>query len=428
MPSRLISIANSTAVLSIEVPVEALGPFLRAAAVGLALNHKLAGFRPGKAPYDLIKQRLGEAAIYEAASEKIVAQTYAEAVREHKLTTLGPPAITVQKLAPDNPIVYEAKVALMPKVQQFEYAKLKAKRATVVVNDSDVDRTIEDLRRMRASEAAVDRPARAGDRLEIDFRLFQDNVPVDGGKSERFPVRLGENHLIPGFEDHLIGLKANDEKAFTLTMPKGNRSNNLAGRPVECQVKVRQVFEVTLPEVDDAFVQSLGAFKDVAEFRIKLKANLTQERTETAERDFETAIIDELLGRAKFDALPELLMHVEEGRLLRELKDDIEKRGLKWPDYLQSIKKDETSLKLELKPTAERRIKSALLLRSIAEWEGLIVSDTEIDAELQARLGDEARDRDLAKQLNASEFRESLSTFLRNRKTLSLLKEKTTTP
>ena len=180
--------------------------------------------------------------------------------------------------------------------------------------------------------------------------------------------------------------------------------------------------------MNDAFAQSLGSFKDATELQTKLKDNLTQERTDTAERDFETAIIDELLSRAKFDALPELLMHVEESRLLRELKDDIERRGMKWPDYLQSIKKDETSLKLELKPTAERRIKSALLLRSIAEWEGLTVSDTEIDAEVQVRLGDEARDRDLAQELKASEFRESLSTFLRNRKTLDLLKQKTTTP
>ncbi len=428
MASRLVSLENSTAVLSVEVPVEALPPFLQAAAAHLAETAKLAGFRPGKAPYDLVKQRLGEAAIYQAASEKIVAKTFTEAVREHNLTTLGPPEITVHKLAPDNPIVYEAKVALMPQVHKFDYAKLNSKRATVSVADSDVTKTIEDLRRMRATEAAVDRPAQTGDRLEIDFRLFQDNVPVDGGQSERFPISLGENQLIPGFEDQLIGLKANDEKNFTLTMPKDSRSKNLAGQPVECQVKVRQVFEVTLPELTDAFAQSLGTFKDAAELRAKLKDNLTQERTETAERDFETTIMDELLGRAKFDALPELLMHVEESRLLRELKDDIERRGMKWPDYLQNIKQDEAALKKELGPTAERRIKSALLLRTIAEWEDLTVSDTEIDAEVQARLGDEARDRELAQELSSSEFRESLSTFLRNRKTLDLLKHKTTTP
>lgn len=424
MPNQLIGIDKGMATIRVEVLVETLEPYLKDAAGRLSSRIKLEGFRPGKAPYDVVKQRLGETAIYEEAADRIVSKTFAAAVAEHNLVTVGPPEISLEKLAPGNPIIYKASVALMPNVTKVEYASLKARRSVLPVTDQEVDKAIEDLRRLRAKEAAVSRPAQRGDRVDLNFRLFLDDVPVDGGQAEHYPTRLGDGNLVPGFEDQLVGMTAGQEKTFTVTFPKDNPNKQLAGRPVEVKAKIEQVFQIDLPTLDDAFAKSLGAFTTVDELRDKLKENLAAERNNEADSKFELDLLNEVLAKAEFDPIPELLRHAETSRMIRELEQDIVRRGLKWADYLQHMKKTEDELRKEFVPSADKRLKSALILRSIADRENITIPDDELTATVEEQKEAAAARGVLDDRISSDDYRDSVRGHLRNKKVIDLLKSR----
>lgn len=425
MSSKILSNEQGTVVLEITVEPEQIEPFLKQAAVRLSQKINIEGFRPGKAPYDVLKQRVGEPGLYDEASESIVSRTFAEAVKEHSLVTVGPPEITIEKLAPGNAMIYKAKTALLPKVISTNYFNIKAKKQAANITDQDVTKTINDLRKMRAKESAVDRPVAKGDKVHMNFRLFMDNVPIDGGQASDYPVIIGDNNLLPGFEENLIGMKANEEKTFNLTFPKNNPDKKLAGRQVECQAKVSQVMNVELPELNDEFAKALGTFRSLDELKQQVKENLTKEKTHELENAFEMAIIEEIIEKTKFDPLPELLRHVEQNRILHEMKDDITRRGLKWEDYLNHLKKSEDDLKKEMSPTAEKRIKSALLLKHIADQEKIEVPETELEAEAQARTEQASAQGIVPENFSSQDFKDSLKGHLRNKKVLEFLKKAT---
>ncbi len=424
MPSQLEGIDKGTATLTITVPIEGLEPELREAASRISARVKIEGFRPGKAPYDIVKQRIGEAAIYEEAAERIVAKSFAEAVRTHELVTIGPPEVSIEKLAPNNPIVYKAKVALLPNVKSAKVDSFKARKKAVEVTSQDVDKAIEDLRRLRAKETAVDRAAEKGDRLDLNFTLSLDSVAVEGGQAEHYPVRLGDGQLVPGFEDQLIGMKANEEKRFSLPFPKENPNKQLAGKTVEVLAKVNQVFNVELPELNDEFAKSLGGFPSLAELRTRLEENLKAEREDEAESSFELELLEEAIGKAEFDPIPELLLHVETNRMTRELENDIVRRGMKWSDYLQHLKKSEEELRKDFSPNAERRVKTALLLKHLADQEAIVLPESEINEAVQSELDLAASRGVLPEQSKTAEFRESVEHHLRNKKVIDLLKSR----
>jgi trigger factor len=258
----------------------------------------------------------------------------------------------------------------------------------------------------------------------MNFRLFLDKVPVDGGQAEHYPARLGDSHLIPGFEEQLIGMKAGEEKTFTLPFPKDNPNKQLAGKPVEIQAKVSQVFNVELPPLDDAFAASLGAFTKLDELNAKLEENLKTEREEATESGFELELLEEAVGKAEFDPIPDLLLHVETNRMLRELEDDIVRRGMKWSDYLQHLKKTDEELRKDFAPNAERRVKTALLLKHIADREAIALSENEINEAVQHELDLAAARGVLPDQTKTAEFREAVESHLRNKKTIDLLKSR----
>lgn len=402
---------------------ERIEPFLKQAAVRLSHKIHIEGFRPGKAPYEILKQRVGEPGLYDEASESIVSRTFAEAVKEHGLVTVGPPEITVEKLAPGNEMIYKAKIALMPKILSTDYQNIKVKKQHSNITNQDVEKTLTDLRKMRAKESAVDRPAASGDKLQMNFKLFMDNVPLDSGQASNYPVTIGDNNLIPGFEENLIGMKANEEKTFILTFPKNNPDKGLAGKQVECQVKVNQVMNVELPESNDEFAKSLGSFMSLGELKEQIKENLIEEKTREMENVFEMSIIEEIIKNTKYDPLPELLRHVEQSRIIHEMKDDITRRGLKWEDYLNHMKKTEDDLKKEMAPTAEKRIKSALLLKHIADQEKIEVPETELEAEAQARTEQASAQGIMPDNFSSQDFKDSLKGHLRNKKVLEFLKK-----
>ncbi len=408
----------------VEVPYEEVKKYLTAAAEKVSREAKIEGFRPGKAPYEIVKQKFGEMAILQEASEDIVIKTYHEAVVGEKLVTIGQPKIEIEKMAPGNDFVYKATVAVLPEVKIGDYSNLKLERAGVAVGDGEVEKIIEDIKKMRAQQALVDREAKAGDRLEINFDIFLDKVPVENGKQQKYPITIGENRFIPGFEEQLAGMKAGEVKEFELRFPEDYYEKNLAGKLAQFRVTCSAVYEITLPTIDDEFAKQVsgGKFTTATELRDNIRKNLEEEKKMKIESELENQLLEKLVGLSEFGELPEVLLENEAHRMVHELEEEISQQGLKFEDYLKSIKKTHDDLEKDFIPRAELRVKTSILAREIFQQEKMSVSEQEINQEAAHILSHYQNNEDAKKQIDSPYYREYLGNKLGNQKVMEFLK------
>lgn len=408
-----------------EISPEELKPFLVNAAAKISETAKIDGFRPGKAPYEIISKKFGEAAILEEAAESIIAKTYYQAVTENKLATIGAPQVAIEKIAPNNPFVYKATAPVLPEIELGDYKKIKLERKNVEIKDEQADKVIADIQKMRAKEKIVDRPAKPGDRLEIDFDVLRDNAPIENGKQSKYPITIGEGRFIPGFEDQLVGLSAAGEKEFELSFPENYYEKSLAGKPAVFKVKCNAVYEVELPKLDDDFARDVSGdkYKTVADLRGGIKENLAEEEKAKQEQRLEAEMLDRLVEITKFGELPDILIDNEAHRLVHEMEHSLSAQGLEFSDYLKSINKTEEDLEKDLRPQAEKRVKSSIVAREVFHEQKLEVTDEEVSREIDEIMKQYPANPEIRKQLEEESYQEYLRNMLGNRKVIEFLKK-----
>lgn len=409
--------------LTIEVSQDELKPYLEKAAADLSKQMKIPGFRPGHAPYDLVKKQAGEMKIYEAALEPAVVKTYGEAVIDQKLPVIGQPKITVSKLAPGNALVYKAVASLLPAVQVGKYRGLKIRRQEVKMEDKEVDNTLAELQKALAKEKRVIRKAQKGDKVEVDLETFRDNVPIDAGQSKNHPITIGEGQFIPGFEDNLIGLAEGEAKSFTLKIPKDYHRKELAGQPVDFKVKVKGVYERELAPLDDNFAKQVGRFEKIDDLRKQLGDNILEDKKVKEQQRWELALVDEILKKSKFEEIPDILMEAELHKMMHELEHEVENQGMKVDDYLASLKKTKDDLQKEFRPRAEKRIKTAILIREIAQREKIEVADDEVEQEHKKQVEHYGSRPEIAEYIQTDEYKDYLRSMMRDRKVFEFLEK-----
>ncbi len=412
---------KGTGVLTVILEPDELKPFLDRAAKKIAEETQIAGFRPGKAPYEVLEKQVGAMKIYQQAAEYAVEKTYPEAVVQHNLQTIGSPQVSVEKIAPGNQFVYTATVALLPHVKLGNYTKIKEEKKEIAASAEEVDKTINNLRRMFGKEKRVDRPAQHGDKVEIDMETFMDNVPLEGGQSQKQPVTIGEGHFIPGFEEQLVEMKAGEQKEFELHFPKEYHRKDLADKKATFKVKAHTVFEIEQPELNDDFAKQVGNFANLAALRSQIESNVKQEKTEKEQQRWELAVIDKVIEQSTFDEIPDMLIENELHRMMHELESDITKQGMKFDDYLQSINKTKDQLHEELKPRALKRVQTAIALRAIAEAENISVDDRELAAEVEKEVKQYEQNPEIVKQIRSAEYGDYLRNIMRSRKVFEFL-------
>ena len=409
--------------LVIEVPVNELKPYLDRAAEKISQEQKIPGFRPGKVPYDVLKQRVGEMTIWQEAAEIAISHTFWQAVQAKKLETIGPPKIAIQKLAPNNPLVYKATVALLPEVKLADYKKLKVKRREVKVKDEEVTKTLKDLRKMHARETLVDRTIGQGDKAVIDLTLSQDKVPLENGKAKNFSITVGQDRLIPGFSKNLVGLKKDETKKFQLKFPEKHFDKKLAGKLIDFEVKVNSVYEVSLPEMNDKLAQSLGSFKTLEDLQAQIRKNLEDQAKMKEDQRFELEILEKLIQTSNFEEIPDVLLENEKEKMLMELEASITGQNLKFEDYLSHIKKTKEELKKEFTPKAEKRVKTALAIRQIAQQENIKIDDKTVNQEIEKSLETYKDKPDVQKKVRSEAYQNYLRNVLATRKVIEYLKK-----
>ncbi len=389
----------------------------------LAHNVKIQGFREGKAPLPMIEKAVDPARLQSEFLDHAINRLYVAAIDHEKLRPVTQPEVKITKFVPFNTLEVEIEVEVVGEVKLADYKKVKLAQDKVAVEAKEIDEVIASLRTREADKKDVDRVAKDKDEVWIDFTGVDAKTkePIAGADGKDYPLLLGSNTFIPGFEPNLIGLKTGEQKTFVLTFPKDYGVKALQNRKVEFTVTVKKVQEVAEPKVDDAFAAKIGPFKTVADLKADIKKELLARKESDAEQKYTDDLILKVTEKSKV-ALPEVLINEQIDRLEQEQRQNLMYRGQTWQEFLASEGLSEEDFRKKQRPAAELRVKAGLVLAEIAEVEKITVTPEEFNQQielLKARYPDAQMQAELAKPEN----RRSILSRMVTEKTVAKLKE-----
>jgi len=410
--------------LTVELSNEEFAPYIEKGAQKVSEEVKIEGFRPGKVPFDILKQKIGEMTILEEAAHLAINKTIDEVVEKNTMErqAIGQPQVNVTKLAPNNPLEYKVIVSILPTVALGDYKTLKLKEEIAKLDDKELDRAIKDLQEMRAKEELADKAIENGDKAVISIKMFLDKVPLEDGQYNDLAILVGKDYFVPGFDKKLIGAKKDEERKFSLPYPDDHHQKNLAGKMVEFEVNVKEVYSRELPELNDEFA-SFFHLKTLEELKTNLSESLLHEKKHKVEAKNEAELMTKIIENTKFGDLPEALVDSELKNMLAELEQSVIRQGGKFEDYLKHLNKDRAALMLELAPNAVKRVKSALVIREIAVVEKISPTENELK-EKEEGLKKQYKDKpEILKMFEEPGYMHYLSSILTNEKVITKLKE-----
>jgi trigger factor len=409
--------------IKISVPAAELENFLDIAAEELSKDLKIAGFRPGKAPRKIVEQQVGSEKVLAHAAEKAVKKSYVDSIAKNKIEAVGEPKITITKIASGNDLEYKAVVGIMPQINLGDYkkhAKEVKKSEPEKIKSEEVQKELEILRKSRAKLITVSRVAKKGDYVEIDFDVLVDGKEIEGGKSQNHPLTIGESYFIPGFEENLIGMKEKDEKEFDLEFPKDYHKKELAGKPAKFKVKMKLVQEKELPEMNDDFAKNLGNFENLEGLKKSVLEGMEIEQKKKNEEKRRQEILEKIISECQAE-IPEILVESELEKMMAEFEQNISGAGMKLDDYFASIKKTRDGVRNSWKENAEKRVKSALALREIAQLENISPESAEIEEEMNKTLAYFKSQGDMGKNVDMEKLYNYIKGTLTNQKVFEFL-------
>lgn len=416
-------LSKSQIELMVELTVEEFRPYVLRGAEKVSLEIKVGGFRPGKAPYEVLKNTIGEMTILEAGACLAIDKTLDKAIRENiNGQIVGQPQVNITKLAPDNPLEYKAVITLLPEVKLGNYKDLKIKEAPAEVKEGEAEKFISELREMRANEVVAEAPAKDGDRVIMDIEIFIDKIPVEGGQGKGAGLIVGKNYVIPGFDKKIIGMKKNEEREFSLPYPADYHDKNLAGKMAEFKVKIKEIYSRLLPEVNEEFAKGFG-LKSGEELRGNIKKSLLAEKQQKETQDSEAAMLDKIISQSKFGDIPEALIKHEAEIMMNELEYNVKSQGGKFEDYLAHLKKTRNHIMLELMPNAVKRVKIYLVIRQIGDLEKISASHEEIHQAIESMLKQYKDNKDVTDRIKSRAYHDYLVNNLTGRKVMEKLRE-----
>lgn len=408
--------------LTVTLEASDLSPIQQKTIARLAKSVKAPGFRQGKVPAHVAAKQIDPNHLNQEVLEDAVNTTAVEVLEAENIVPLDRPKVDVVAFVPGEKLEYTAEIEVIPAIKLGDYKKLKGTKQKVDVADKDVTEVIERLQTSMATKEDVDRAAKDGDEVIMDFKgTDKDGKEVAGASGNDYPLTLGSGTFIPGFEEGLVGKKAGDTLELPLTFPKDYHHKPLAGAKVTFAVTVKAVKEVKNPELNDEFAAKAGPFKTIAE----LKADITRELTEQKEREAVDKLKDELveqLVKGSHVPAPEVLVNDQIGSIERDFVQNLMYRGMTLDQYLeqQGVTKDEWREK-ELREQAIRRVQVGLALAELSKAEGIEVSREELDARLKEMLERYGNAPDIAKQLDTPEARRDIANRMLTEKTVDRL-------
>lgn len=341
------------------------------------------GFRKGKVPRKMVEQMYGKEIFYEDAANILIPSAYAKAVDECTEEIVSQPAIDVVQVEAGKPFIFTAEVALKPEVTLGKYKGIEVEKADTTVTDEEVDEAVENERDRNARTVSVeDRAVKDGDMTVIDYEGFVDGVAFEGGKGENYPLTIGSQTFIPGFEDQLIGAEIDKEVEVNVTFPEDYQAEELAGKPAVFKCTVREIKEKQLPDLDDEFASEVSEFDTLAEYKEDVKKNLVEKKEEEAKNIKEEKVIEAIIADAQMD-IPEAMIETQQRQMAEDFAQRIRMQGITIDQYFQFTGLTREALLEQMKPQAEQRIKSRLVLEAVAKAENMTASEEEYNEEIE---------------------------------------------
>ncbi|MCJ1778841.1 trigger factor [Mammaliicoccus sciuri] len=367
--------------LTVTVPKEEVDKGLDKAFKKVVKQINVPGFRKGKMPRPLFEQRFGVESLYQDALDFILPEAYGNAVEEAEINPVDRPEIDVTQMEEGKELIFEATVTVEPEVELGDYKGLSIEKQDREVTDEEFNQAIEDAVSRQAELTVKEGEIAEGDVVNINFDGYVDGEAFEGGQAEGYDLEIGSGSFIPGFEEQLIGLKANDSKDVVVTFPEEYHAEELAGKEATFKCEVNEVKSKEIPELDDELAQELDeSVSTVDEYKEKLRKDLEEAKVNQAEATEKEEAITKATDNAKVD-IPEAMINTELDRMMQEFEQRISQQGLNLELYYQFSGQSEEELKAQMKEDAEKRVKTNLTLRAIADAENIEVSDADVEAE-----------------------------------------------
>lgn len=400
-------VEKSQVALTIEVGAAEFEAAIEKAYQKMRKKVNVPGFRPGKAPRKIIEGMYGAEVFFEEAINIAFPEAYEAAVKEQELQVVGYPTVEMVGDCTKEGFTFKATTPVYPEVTLGEYKGLSAPKDEVKVTAADVDERLKQLSDRNTRLVSVEREAKEGDTAVIDFEGFLNGEPFDGGKGENHSLELGSHSFVPGFEEQVIGMKAGDEKDIDITFPEDYHAD-LAGKAVVFKVKVHEVKEKEVPEMDDEFAKDVSEFDTLKELKADLKKKITEERQKDADRAFEDALMEQVAANITAD-VPDAMIETQARQFLDNFKMQIAQSGIPYDQYMKMTGMDEAQLLADAKEPAERQVRMDLAVAAIIKAENLDATDEEVEAEFKRLAEQYGMELDMVKKyLQADQVKDQL--------------------
>lgn len=423
MSLQVEKMEKNMAKLTIEVSAEDLDKAMEKAYQKQKSRITIPGFRKGKAPRKMIERMYGKGVFMEDAVNALVPEHYSKALEECDLEIVSQPEFSVTQMEPGKALIFTADVATKPEVTLGEYKGVEVPKADIAVTDEEVDAEVKKEQEKNSRTITVeDRAAAKDDIVTIDFEGFVDGDAFEGGKGTDYPLTLGSNTFIPGFEDQLIGANTGDHVEVNVTFPEEYQAKELAGKAAVFQCDVKKIEAKELPEIDDDFAKDVSEFDTLAEYRENVKKTLTEKKEKEAETAKENAAIDKAIENAQMD-IPELMIQTQCRQMMDDFGRRMQSQGLSMEQYFQFTGMTADKMMEDMKPQALKRIQTRLVLEKIAEVEDIQITEEETDAEIAKMAEAYKMEADKIKEILGDEQLEQLKKDLAVQKAVTVVAE-----
>ena len=382
MSLQVEKLEHNMAKLTVEVAAEDVEKALQAAYLKQRKQINIPGFRKGKVPRQMIEKMYGPEVFYDEAANTMIPDAYAKAYDESELDIVSQPKIEVVQMEKGKPFIFTAEVATKPEVTLGDYKGLKVDKVSTRVTQKEVDEEIEKERERNARTIEVtDRAVQDKDEVTLDFEGFVDGVAFEGGKGEDYPLTIGSGSFIPGFEEQLIGAEIDKEVEVNVTFPKEYHSEELAGKDATFKCTVHTIKAKELPELDDEFASEVSECETMDAYRAEVKKNIKERKERTGKEKKENQAVDQAIENAQMD-IPEAMIEFQVRQMADDFARRIQQQGLTVEQYFQFTGMTAEKMMEEMRPQAEKSIKTRLVLEAIVKAENIEVSDERVEEEL----------------------------------------------
>ena len=423
MSLQVEKLEKNMAKLTIEAGADELEKAIEKAYQKQKKKISIPGFRKGKVPRQMVEKMYGKEVFYEDAANELIPDAYDKALDECEEDIVSSPKIEVVQIEAGKPFIFTATVALKPEVKLGKYKGVKVDQMDTEVTDEEIDQEINKERENNARNITVDnRPVKDGDITALDFEGFVDGEPFEGGKGEDYPLTIGSGAFIPGFEEQLVGAEIGKEVEVKVTFPEDYQAENLQGKEAVFKCTIKEIKEKELPELDDEFASEVSEFETMAEYRESVKKSLTEKKEKDAKNAKEEAAIQAVVEDSEME-IPEPMLESQQKQMVDEFAQRITMQGISMEQYLQITGSSYQQLVEQVKPQAEERVRSRLVLEAVAKAEKLEATEEDYEEELKTMAEVYQMEADKVKELMRERDKRSIMQDLAVRKAAEFVTE-----